>query len=61
MKGYIVDLSECSDSDRQKYERIIDLGFDTYDIAGQPFCYEVMWDRKEPLTDLIPPELVRAL
>jgi hypothetical protein len=60
MANYIVDLSKCSDSDREKYEHIISLGFDAYLIAGRPFCYEVIWDNKEPLTDLVPPEFVQT-
>jgi hypothetical protein len=61
MHGFLVDLSKCSDIDREKYERILSMAFDTYSVAGHPFCYEIMWDRKEPVTDFIPAEFVRSL
>lgn len=61
MKRYYVDLSKCSEDEVLNYKRILDCAFDTYMVAGRPSCYDVMWDKKEPLTDFIPSALIQLL
>ena len=61
MESYYIDLRTCSASE---YDRIMKLteyyAWDIYPVANLPKVYEIIWDNKESISELlkIPNELI---
>jgi hypothetical protein len=59
MQKILVDLSSCSETDRQKYRDILKkVSYDVYPYADNFQLLQVMWELDQPITDFVPGALV---